>query len=165
MSPMITPDNSYEFLRNVSLVYIKRSCEQLGIFGELFGGVRRSPGYKSQGSGEVSHELIYTFFFQFVEVIEEQVGEVIQGVLRSPEEPGLARRPVCQMIQKVKKSTGAREIITSNYTSTSSLQTSKILPGPPRGSPEPGFSRDYYWECPHELPICAGFLASGGLGD
>ena len=92
-----------------------------------------------------------------MEVIGEQVGEVFQGVLRSPGEPGLARRPVRRMIQKVKKSTGAREIITSNYISTSSLQTSKILPGPPRGSPEPGFFHDYSWECPHELPICAVF--------
>jgi hypothetical protein len=94
-----------------------------------------------------------------VEVIGEKVGEVFQGVLRSPGEPGLARRPVRRMIQKVKKkSTGAREIITSNYISTSSLQTSKILPGPPRGSPESVFFHDYSWECLHELPICAGFL-------
>jgi hypothetical protein len=98
------------------------------------------------------HELIYTFFFKFVEVIGEQVGEVFQGVLRSPGEPGLARRPVRRI-----KSTGAREIITSNYISTSSLQTSKILSGPPRGSLEPGFFHDNSWECPHELPICAVF--------
>ena len=61
-----------------------------------------------------------------MEVIGEQEGEVFQGVLRSPGEPGLARRPVRRMIQKVKKSTGARVIITSNYISTSSLQMSKI---------------------------------------